>query len=64
MSELPGIAVYVEVLERRVLGGLEPLGATVEQFREALTRESHTLKRALTDPRLFAGNCSSGGHDG
>jgi formamidopyrimidine-DNA glycosylase len=36
-------------------GGLEPLEATLEQFHEALTRESHTLKRALTDPHLFSG---------
>jgi len=36
-------------------GGLEPLDATVDQFREALTRESHTLKRSLTDPHLFSG---------
>jgi formamidopyrimidine-DNA glycosylase len=36
-------------------GGLDVLGATLEQFRAALTRESHTLKRALTDPRLFDG---------
>jgi formamidopyrimidine-DNA glycosylase len=36
-------------------GGLEPLDATVERFREALTRENHTLKRALTDPHLFSG---------
>ena len=36
-------------------GGLEPLDATRQQFREALTRESHTMKRALTDPRLFSG---------
>ena len=36
-------------------GGLEPLEATVEQFHDALTRESHTLKRALTDPHLFSG---------
>jgi formamidopyrimidine-DNA glycosylase len=36
-------------------GGLEPMDATLEAFREALTRESHTLKRALTDPRLFSG---------
>ena len=36
-------------------GGIEPLDATLEQFREALTRESHTLKRALTDPHLFSG---------
>ncbi|WP_053237260.1 Fpg/Nei family DNA glycosylase [Sandaracinus amylolyticus] len=36
-------------------GGLEPLGSTLEQFKDALTRERHTLKRALTDPRLFSG---------
>ena len=36
-------------------GGLEPLDATLKQFREALLRENHTLKRALADPRLFSG---------
>jgi formamidopyrimidine-DNA glycosylase len=36
-------------------GGIDPLAATPEQLREALTRESHTLKRALTDPRLLSG---------
>jgi len=36
-------------------GGLEPLEATRSDFRAALTRENHTLKRALTDPRLFSG---------
>ncbi len=36
-------------------GGLEPLPSTLEQFRDALVRENHTLKRALTDPRLFSG---------
>jgi formamidopyrimidine-DNA glycosylase len=36
-------------------GGIEALEATVHAFREALTRENHTLKRALTDPRLFSG---------
>ncbi|HEY3215803.1 MAG TPA: DNA-formamidopyrimidine glycosylase family protein [Candidatus Eisenbacteria bacterium] len=36
-------------------GGLEPLEATLEQFAGALSRETHTLKRALTDPRLFSG---------
>ncbi|HEU4403436.1 MAG TPA: DNA-formamidopyrimidine glycosylase family protein [Candidatus Polarisedimenticolia bacterium] len=36
-------------------GGLEVLEAGVEAFRAALQRESHTLKRALTDPRLFSG---------
>jgi formamidopyrimidine-DNA glycosylase len=36
-------------------GGLDVLGATLDQFRSAVTRESHTLKRALTDPRLLDG---------
>jgi formamidopyrimidine-DNA glycosylase len=36
-------------------GGIEVLDADLEAFRAALTRENHTLKRALTDPRLFAG---------
>jgi formamidopyrimidine-DNA glycosylase len=36
-------------------GGLEVLAADLAAFREALLRERHTLKRALTDPRLFSG---------
>ncbi len=36
-------------------GGLEASEAGPEAFREALLRENHTLKRALTDPRAFAG---------
>jgi formamidopyrimidine-DNA glycosylase len=36
-------------------GGIEPLDASLEAFHAALTRESHTLKRALTDPHLFSG---------
>jgi formamidopyrimidine-DNA glycosylase len=36
-------------------GGVEPLQITSEQFRDALTRENHTVKRALTDHRLFSG---------
>ena len=35
-------------------GGIDPL-SSLEDFRAALTRESHTVKRALTDPRLFSG---------
>jgi formamidopyrimidine-DNA glycosylase len=42
----------LSALER---GGIEPLEATMDAFRDALTRENHTLKRALTDPRLFSG---------
>jgi formamidopyrimidine-DNA glycosylase len=36
-------------------GGIEVLDANLSSFRAALTRENHTLKRALTDPRLFSG---------
>jgi formamidopyrimidine-DNA glycosylase len=36
-------------------GGVEPLEASQASFAEAIRRESHTLKRTLTDPRLFAG---------
>ncbi len=36
-------------------GGLEPMTATLEEFAAALRRERHTVKRALTDPRLFSG---------
>lgn len=36
-------------------GGLEVFESTFDRFREALTRENHTLKRSLTDPRLFSG---------
>src|SRR5207302_3756067 len=36
-------------------GGIEPLESTREEFEQALRSENHTLKRALTDPRLFSG---------
>ncbi len=36
-------------------GGIEPLEASVAAFAEALRRENHTVKRALTDPHLFSG---------
>jgi formamidopyrimidine-DNA glycosylase len=36
-------------------GGLEVLETDLSSFRTALTMENHTLKRALTDPRLFSG---------
>jgi formamidopyrimidine-DNA glycosylase len=36
-------------------GGLEVLNASLESFAAALTSANHTLKRALTDPRLFSG---------
>jgi formamidopyrimidine-DNA glycosylase len=36
-------------------GGIEPLECTLAQFEAALRSENHTLKRSLTDPRLFSG---------
>ncbi|HKY33923.1 MAG TPA: DNA-formamidopyrimidine glycosylase family protein [Candidatus Polarisedimenticolia bacterium] len=36
-------------------GGIDVLSAPPAAFRAALQRERHTLKRALTDPRLFSG---------
>ena len=36
-------------------GGLEPLECRLPDFAARLRSENHTLKRALTDPRLFSG---------
>jgi formamidopyrimidine-DNA glycosylase len=36
-------------------GGIDVLEADLAAFRETLTFENHTLKRALTDPRAFSG---------
>jgi formamidopyrimidine-DNA glycosylase len=36
-------------------GGIELQHSTLEHFRQRLTHENHTLKRALTDPHAFAG---------
>ncbi len=36
-------------------GGIEPLEATLDEFRAAIMRENHTVKRTLTDPHLFSG---------
>ncbi len=36
-------------------GGIDVLGSSLQQFTEALVSENHTLKRSLTDPRLFSG---------
>ena len=36
-------------------GGIEPLECGIDEFRAALQRENHTLKRSLTDPRLISG---------
>jgi formamidopyrimidine-DNA glycosylase len=44
-----------KALEQFDRGGLEPLAATPAAFARRLISENHTLKRALTDPRLFSG---------
>ena len=36
-------------------GGIEIFASDLHSFRAALTAENHTLKRALTDPRLVSG---------
>jgi formamidopyrimidine-DNA glycosylase len=42
-------------LEQFERGGLEVLESDLAEFTERLIRENHTLKRSLTDPRLFSG---------
>jgi formamidopyrimidine-DNA glycosylase len=49
------VVVGIAALESFHRGGIEPLEATPQDFAAALTRENHTLKRALADPRLFSG---------
>jgi formamidopyrimidine-DNA glycosylase len=44
-----------EALADFARGGLEPLEIGTAEFADRLRVESHTLKRALTDPRLFSG---------
>lgn len=44
-----------EDLRQHDRGGLEPLTASLTQFADTLRRENHTVKRSLTDPRLFSG---------
>jgi len=42
-------------LARLDAGGVDPLEVRDEAIAAALARENHTLKRSLTDPRLFSG---------
>jgi formamidopyrimidine-DNA glycosylase len=44
-----------EALAQFDRGGLEVLDATRDEFAGRLALENHTLKRSLTDPRLFSG---------
>ncbi len=45
----------IAALKQHDPGGLDVLSADLAEFSAVLTRENHTLKRALTDPRLFDG---------
>jgi formamidopyrimidine-DNA glycosylase len=45
----------VESLTQFERGGIEVETASLDEFRAALQREVHTVKRALTDPTLFSG---------
>ena len=42
-------------LENLNPGGLEVFDATLEEFGETIRAKNHTLKRALTDPRILSG---------
>src|SRR5579864_273934 len=44
-----------ENLEAVDAGGIDVFSADLDSFRSVLTAENHTLKRALTDPRLLSG---------
>jgi len=44
-----------EALRAHDPGGVEVMGCPLAEFARALTARNHTLKRALTDPRLFSG---------
>jgi formamidopyrimidine-DNA glycosylase len=44
-----------ESLQSHDPGGIEVLSSNLDSFREALTAENRTLKRALTDPRILSG---------
>ncbi len=49
------LVVGRDALAEHDRGGLEPLEVDRETFAAQLTQENRTLKRALTDPRRFAG---------
>ena len=44
-----------EALAALDAGGIDPLACTADAFSAAITRENHTLKRALTDPHILSG---------
>lgn len=44
-----------EALRDHDPGGIDVLGADFGEFRDALTARNHTVKRAMTDPRITSG---------
>ena len=44
-----------EALQALDPGGIDPMTASPAEFAQALRAENHTLKRSLTDPRVFSG---------
>jgi formamidopyrimidine-DNA glycosylase len=49
------VVVGRPALEALAAGGVEISDSSAASFHEALVRENHTLKRSLTDPRIFSG---------
>jgi len=49
------VVIGREALKDFARGGLDVLSASPAKFAERLRRQSHTLKRALTDPTIFDG---------
>jgi formamidopyrimidine-DNA glycosylase len=49
------VAKGEDALEALDAGGIDVFAADLDAFREVLTSENRTLKRALTDPRLLSG---------
>lgn len=49
------VAVGEAAVQAQHRGGAEPLEISRDEFAAALRRENRTLKRALTDPRIFSG---------
>jgi formamidopyrimidine-DNA glycosylase len=44
-----------DALQQFERGGINPMTSSAEAYAASLRRERHTLKRSLTDPRLFSG---------
>src|SRR5688572_12549212 len=49
------VVVGEEAVQAQHRGGVEPLEISRDEFAVTLRRENRTLKRALTDPRIFSG---------